>query len=105
MKIKVTNVGKIPGREVVQLYLTAPEGGLKKPERELRGFAKSSLLQPGESQTIVFELTSRDLASFNMSDNLWVATSGKYRISIGASSEDIRTSKTFRVKESFTLPL
>ncbi len=105
VEVKVTNVGAIPGREVVQLYLTAPPGGLKKPERELRGFAKSSLLQPGESQTMYFELTSRDLASFSMSDNLWVATAGKYRISIGASSEDIRVSKTFDIKESVTLPL
>lgn len=105
IKIKVTNKGKVPGREVVQLYLTSPDGGLKKPKRELRGFAKSSLLQPGESQTMYFELTPRDLVSYSMSDNLWVAAAGKYRISIGASSEDIRASKTFRMKESFTLPL
>jgi len=93
--VKVTNSGKAAGREVVQLYLSAPGKALPKPTLELKGFAKTKLLKPGESETVSFTLTARDLASFDAASSSWVAEAGTYTVKIGASSEDIRQTATF----------
>jgi len=61
----------------------------------LRAFAKTSLLQPGQSQTLRFALNARDLASFDPAANAWVAASGQYGIRIDASSRDIRQHALF----------
>ena len=68
---------------------------MPKPAIELRGFAKTKTLEPGESQTLTFTLTPRDLASFDEASSSWVAEAGTYTVKIGASSEDIRQSATF----------
>lgn len=97
--VTVTNKGKVAGREVVQLYLSAPSGKLSKPAAELKGFAKTRLLRPGESQALSFELRPEDLASFDPAASSWVAEAGTYTVKVGASSGDIRQSGTFEVKK------
>jgi beta-glucosidase len=93
--VKVTNTGKSAGREVVQLYLSAPGKAMPKPALELRAFAKTKLLKPGESQTLSFTLSPRDLASFDGASSSWVAEAGTYAVRVGASSEDIRQTASF----------
>ncbi|MBN1997658.1 glycoside hydrolase family 3 C-terminal domain-containing protein [candidate division KSB1 bacterium] len=97
VKITITNSGTTPGKEIVQLYLSAPDGKLEKPAVELRAFAKTKLLQPGESQVITFILCQRDIASFDTQRTAWIAEKGKYRVKIGASSLDIRQEGKFRL--------
>lgn len=98
VSVDITNSGYIAGREVVQLYLSAPDIMTEKPERELKGFAKTGLLKPGETQTIIFDITPRMLASFSTPQSSWVAESGTYDVRIGASTRDIRVENTFELE-------
>lgn len=93
--ITVTNTGSVAGKEVVQLYVSAPHKKMDKPSEELKAFAKTGLLKPGQSQIITFNLTADDLASFNTPTSSWVAEAGKYTIKIGASSKNIKQIGTF----------
>ncbi|MGZ3821365.1 MAG: glycoside hydrolase family 3 C-terminal domain-containing protein, partial [Mucilaginibacter sp.] len=95
--VTVTNTGKVAGKEVAQLYLSAPATKIDKPAIELKAFAKTHLLQPGESQTLSFEILPKDLASFDTQNEDWVAESGSYVVSIGASSKDIKQTAKFRL--------
>ena len=95
--VTITNAGKVAGKEVVQLYVTAPGKTLDKPNEELRSFAKTNLLKAGESQAITFTLSAADLASYDTKAASWLAEAGKYSVKIGASSSDIRSSASFNV--------
>lgn len=95
VSVDVKNVGNVAGKEVVQLYLSAPSVKLPKPAMELKGFAKTKLLQPGDVQTVKFTLHPRKLASYDTASSSWVAEAGDYTISIGASSKDIRQEGSF----------
>ena len=89
--IDVTNSGKLAGREVVQVYAVAPEGSLDKPARELRAFAKTKLLESGETESLTIDIPVRYLASFNESSASWAVDAGAYILKIGSSSRDIRS--------------
>jgi len=97
--VDVKNTGKVAGREVVQVYLSAPAQKLSKPEEELKAFAKTKSLSPGETQTLNFTLKAQDLASFDEKTSSWVAESGKYSLNVGNSSRDIKQTGTFNVKK------
>ena len=71
LKVSVKNIGKVAGREAVQLYVKAPNGGLDKPAKELKAFGKTALLQPGESQTLILTWNVMDMASFNEKNSSW----------------------------------
>jgi len=97
--VQVKNTGSVAGKEVAELYLSAPNSVLEKPAQELKGFAKTQLLKPGESQTLSFELDKRSLASFRSGIGAWVADKGDYKVHIGASSKDIRLDSSFNLPE------
>ena len=101
--VVITNTGSVAGKEVVQLYISAPSGSMNKPNEELKAFAKTGLLQPGKSQPINFTINSADLASFDTKLTSWVADAGKYTVKIGASSNDIRQTGNFSLPKSIVV--
>lgn len=101
--IDVTNTGTVAGKEVVQLYVTAPAGKLEKPAQELKAFGKTDLLQPGQKQTLQFVIEPKLLASFNTDATAWVAEAGTYTLKVGASSNDIRQTATFAVAKELVV--
>ncbi|MDE6497149.1 MAG: fibronectin type III-like domain-contianing protein, partial [Muribaculaceae bacterium] len=90
VSVTVTNTGKTAGKEVVQVYVAAPEGTLEKPEKELKTFGKTRELQPGESETLRMTLNRRDLASFDEAQSAWVVDPGTYSFHIASSAADVR---------------
>ncbi|SFH79827.1 glycoside hydrolase family 3 N-terminal domain-containing protein [Halpernia frigidisoli] len=97
VKVTVKNTGKTAGKEVVQLYLSAPDKSTDKPSEELKAFGKTKLLQPGESETLTLTLNSDQLASFISKRNSWIADAGNYKISVGSSSTNIKKTANFYV--------
>jgi beta-glucosidase len=97
LTMDIINTGSVAGKEVVQLYISAPAKKMEKPKKELKGFAKTELLAAGEAQTITFEINARDLSSFDTASSSWIAEAGEYRAMIGASSKDIREEASFEV--------
>lgn len=95
--VTIKNTGKVAGKEVVELYVSAPAGNLLKPEQELKGFAKTKELQPGESQTITIDVDLYTLASFNEVADQWETAAGNYTIKFGANVEDIRCTAPYKL--------
>ena len=98
--ITVKNTGSVAGKEAVQLYVTAPEGGLEKPAFELKGFAKTKELAPGETQTLTINVDKYTLASFNEATSAWETAAGTYKVMFGANAADIRGTGEYRLKKA-----
>ncbi|MBO5580387.1 MAG: glycoside hydrolase family 3 C-terminal domain-containing protein [Prevotella sp.] len=90
VQVTIKNSGKTAGKEIAQVYVAAPKGTIEKPQHELKGFAKTRELKPGESQTLSIQMEKRDLASFDEANSRWLTEAGAYTFEIGASSRDIR---------------
>ncbi len=103
--ITVKNTGKVAGKEAVQLYVSAPDGGLVKPESELKAFAKTRELKPGESQTLTMKVDAYTLASFNEETSAWETAAGNYTAKFGASVADIRATASFKQAKAQKWPV
>lgn len=97
--VTVTNTGKVAGKEVVELFVSAPEGGLDKPMCELKAFAKTNLLSPGESQTLTLPVDTYALASFNEATSSWEAAVGTYKIHFATNIQNIQHTADFQLKK------
>ena len=92
VQVQITNIGDFAGKEVVQLYSSAPQGKLGKPARELKAFYKTPLLNPGDSAIVLLCVPAADLASFDdlgkIRESAWVLEKGKYTFYLGTSVRD-----------------
>lgn len=103
LSVEVTNVGEVAGKEVVQVYLSAPAKSMDKPALELKAFAKTELLSPKQSQTLSFTLSPESLASFDTVRSAWVVEAGTYTVKVGNSVENILQTATFTVPKEIVV--
>ena len=87
IKAAVSNTGARAGREVVQVYVSAPAGRLDKPYQDLAAFAKTDLLEPGASQELTISFSLRDCASYDAQKESYVLEAGSYVVRVGDSSD------------------
>jgi len=104
VNVTIKNTGKVKGKEVVQLYVTDVKCTLLRPKRELKKFAKVEL-EPGEEKIVTFKLASRDCSYYDAHRSLWIAESGDFVISVGASSRDIKQKETIHLQSTQKVPL
>lgn len=100
--VAVKNTGKVAGKQVAQVYVSAPKGTIEKPSKELKAFAKTRLLQPGESQTLTMKIATRDLASFDEAHSQWKAEKGNYLIQVGDNIENILEQASISLRNDYT---
>lgn len=99
IQVDVKNTGSRAGRNVVELFVAAPNSKkLNKPEKELRNYAKTRLLQPGQTETVTMKVSTSDLASFNEKASAWKTDAGVYTFMICSSANDIEVASTAKVK-------
>lgn len=97
VNVAVKNTGSTEGKQVAQIYVAAPKGGLEKPAKELKAFAKTKLLKPGQSETLTMTIPMRDLASYDEAGSQWVADAGTYTFFVGDNVEDIKEKVTLQL--------
>ena len=103
ISVTVKNSGEREGKEVVELYISAPDNKVaNKPVKELKAFAKTQQLKPGESETVTLTVKAADLASFDETASAWVVDEGEYQFLIGASVQDIKATLTATAKAQQT---
>lgn len=88
MKVKVKNIGKVPGSETVQMYIHDEASALERPEKELKGF-KKVFLRPGETKEISLLIDKSDLSFYNPEKKGWICEKGDFEVMIGSSSDRI----------------
>lgn len=98
--VTVTNSGKVRGKDVVQLYVRAPKGKLDKPERELKGFAKTPEIAPGESCEVTIHISASSLALYDEQTSRWVVEPGKYVFMASKDASDCSQKKSVNVAGS-----
>ncbi len=102
-RVLVVNEGDQPGREVVQVYYSAPQGKLTKPLKALAGYRKTRLLQPGEAEWVTIRFPLSRMASYDdlgkIARSAWVLEAGEYRFYIGTSVRDVK-----QAAQSWLLP-
>ena len=103
VSVTIKNSGEREGKEVVELYVAAPDSkAANKPVKELKAYAKTKNLKPGESETLTLSVKAADLASFDEAASAWVVAEGEYQFLVGASSQDIKATLPATVKAQQT---
>lgn len=97
VKVDVTNTGKVPGKEIVQLYVRDVKSTFARPEKELKAFEKVEL-KPKQTKTIAFTLDREAFWYFDTNRNTWSVEPGEFEVLVGASSRDIRLSGSVTLK-------
>ena len=101
--VTVKNTGKLEGKEVVELYISAPDNkAANKPVKELKAFAKTKQLKSGESETLKLTVKTEDLASFDEAASAWVVAEGEYQFLVAASVQDVKVTLTANAKAQST---
>ena len=100
VSVTVKNTGNVAGKEVVQLYVSAPKGMMEKPAQELKAFAKTRTLQPGEQQVLMMKVSDRELSSYDENAQQWVTDKGDYRIQISSDVETPRATLRYNVPKT-----
>ncbi len=97
ISLPITNTGTVAGKEIVQLYVSDVKSSVLRPVKELKHFAKIALA-PGETKTVTFEISPRDLMFYDAATKQWRAEPGKFKIHLAASAGDIRRTMEFEMK-------
>lgn len=95
---EISNTGKFAGKEIVELYVSAPGKDMEKPVKELKAFTKTQLLQPGEKETVTMTICNESLASFDETKSAWITEKGEYQVIFAASSADIKLQVPLEVR-------
>ena len=103
IKAAVSNKGKLPGKEVVQVYVTAPAGNLPKASKSLVAFNKTASLQPDSTEMLTLSVKAKQLASFSEQQRAWVVEAGDYTFHVGHSSQNIAQQVTVNIPESIVV--
>ena len=90
VSVQVTNTGKVAGKEIAQVYITAPQSDVPRAAKELKGFAKTRTLEPGESETLRITIPKEELKYYDETKHEWALTKGTYIMNVGANVEDIK---------------
>ena len=98
--VTVENTGAFAGREVVQVYVSAPVSEMDMPEQELKGFQKTMLLAPGEKEDIKIRIPLRNLASYSENAGGYILSKGDYGVRIGTSSRDTKPVCKIRLEQT-----
>ncbi len=99
VSVDVTNIGRMAGKEVVQIYVAPPQDGIPRPVHELKAFEKVSL-RAGETKTVSFDLNSRAFAYWDKEIHDWYVAAGDYMIEAGSSSRDIKYTKKINIEST-----
>ncbi len=103
VSVEVTNIGRVAGKETVQVYVHDRKSGLVRPPKELKGFAKVDL-QPDETKTVTIQLGFRAFAFYHPAYKQWITEDGEFDILIGASAADIRFTENVTLHSTLKLP-
>ena len=103
ISVTIKNTGSHEGKEVVELYISAPDNkAANKPVKELKAFAKTKTLKAGESETVTMTVKAADLASFDEEASAWVVTEGEYQFLVAASAQNIKATLAAHAKAQQT---
>ena len=99
VSVEIKNTGKTAGKEVVELYVAAPNSKENnKPVKELKAYAKTALLNAGEKAVVTLTVKASDLASYDEDNSQWKVDEGEYQFLVAASSRDIKATLSAKVE-------